>query len=127
MSVEYLDTTIKDELQIQLEIVIDFLSTYNFNQEYQIVDKLHFNLNKTDVLVLMHLFRERGFLKSPYDAQLGFLIEKSIKYFNEDTKSFENIVRAGRVINDIKNGSRSVNTSIERLKGILQDDAFYRL
>jgi hypothetical protein len=125
--VEFLNPIFKDELLIQLEIVIDFLSNYNFNEEYKIVEKLHFNLNKTDLLVLIHLFRERGFLNNPYDAQLGFLIEKSFKYFNEKTKSFEDVLKAGRVINDIKNGSRPVNTSIERLKSILQDDAFYHL
>jgi hypothetical protein len=127
ISVKYFDSIIKDALLIQLEIVIDFLSTYNFDTEYKIVEKLDFKLKKTDLLVLIHLFRERGYLKNPYDAQLGFLIEKSFKYFNEDTKSFENIIRAGRVINDIKNGSRSVNNAIDRLKSILQDDAFYHL
>ena len=124
---EYVNHTIKSELLIQLEIVLDFLTTYDFKIKYEIVEKFHFKLNKTDLLLLILLIREKGLLDSPYDSQLGLLIERSFKYFNERTKSYEDILRAGRVINDIKNGSRSVNNATERLKSILQDDSFYQL
>ncbi|RTY96043.1 hypothetical protein [Flavobacterium sp. GT3R68] len=126
-SADYFNSTIQDELLLQLNMVIDFLSNYNSDKEYKIEKKLQFNLNKTDLLLLMHLFRLKGHLNCPYDAQLGFLIEKTFQYYNEETKSYDNIIKAGKVINDIKNGSRPVNKAIDRLKSILQDDSFYNL
>jgi hypothetical protein len=120
-----LDT--KEKLITQSDMVLKFLKDYDFEQSSDIADKFKSKLNKTDLLLLLHLLREKGILDHPIDSLFGNLIEKNFKYLNADKKTFKNINNANKTINEIKNGNRSVEKSIKRLKEILQNDSFFEL
>lgn len=122
---KYLNKKIRVILCNQIEIIIEYLSNVHILPNYLVEDKLKFNLNKTDVLVLFTLLRDKGIINSPYDAELGLFIEKNLLYKNSG--DYSPIKNAGKVVNDVKNFNKPVEKSIQRLKDIFQNDDFYEL
>lgn len=123
----YLPQEVKDNLILQSDIVINSLKEYDFLHVNGITDKFKSKLNKTDLLLLLHLLRDKGILDHPIDSLFGNLIEKNFKYLDSKTGIFTDINNPNKVINEIKNGNRSVEKSIKRLKKILQNDSFFEL
>lgn len=123
----YLSPDLKTNLILQIEIVINSLKDYNFPIDNEITDKFKSKLNKTDLLLLLHLLRDKGILNHPIDSQFGHLIEESFQYYDDKTSTFKNISKANKTINEIKNENRSVEKSIKRLKELLQNDTFFEL
>lgn len=123
----YLPQEVKDNLILQSDIVINSLKEYDFLHVNGITDKFKSKLNKTDLLLLLHLLRDKGILDHPIDSLFGNLIEKNFKYLDSKTGTFTDINNPNKVINEIKNGNRSVEKSIKRLKKILQNDSFFEL
>lgn len=122
---EYLIKNIKIKLQAQIIIVIEYLSNIHILPNYSFDDKLKVNSNKTDILVLFTLLREKGIINSPYDFELGLFIEKNFLY--KDGDKYTPIKKAGKVVNDIKNSHKPIQKSIDRLKKIFKNDEFYEL
>jgi hypothetical protein len=128
LEADYLNPIIVDALNNELQIVIDFLSTFDFNLNFGIIEKIQFNLNKTDLLVLMYLFRKNGIVNTAYtDADFGKLIERFFQYQNSLTNNYVDIKRARKELNDFKNMNDTIEKSIARLKNLFQDNLFYQL
>lgn len=66
----YLPQEIKDNLILQSDIIINSLKEYNFLHVNGITDKFKSKLNKTDLLLLLHLLRDKGILDHPIDSLL---------------------------------------------------------
>lgn len=124
---DYLLLDVQQNLISQTNAVLEFLKDYDFKDSNDIVEKLKSKLNKTDLLLLLHLFRDKGILDHPIDSQFGNLIEKNFQYFDDKTNSYKNISKANKTINEIKNDNRPVEKSIKRLKELLQSDSFFEL
>lgn len=123
----YLPSNIINKLKNELENVIDFLSTYNLNSNFGFREKLQFNLNKTDLMVLMYLLRKNNIVNTDHtDADFGKLIERFFQYQNTSTKDYTDVGRARKELNDFKNSNDTFAKSIARLKDLLQDDLFYK-
>lgn len=122
---KYLNKKIRVILSNQIEIIIEYLSNVHLLPNYTIDDKLKVNLNKTDILVLFTLLREKGIINSPYDAELGLFIDKNFLYKKANT--YITIKKAGKVVNDVKNFNKPIGKSIKKLKNIFQNDDFYEL
>lgn len=122
---EYLNKNVKIILQEQFSIVIEYLSNVHILPNYLFEEKLKFNINKADILVLFTLLREFGTINSPFDSELGLFIEKNFLY--KEGVNYKPILKAGKVINDYKNLNRSNEKSIQRLKDIFQNDNFYEI
>lgn len=120
---EYLNKKIRIKLLTQIDITIEYLSNVHILPNYTVDDKFKFNLNKTDVLVLFTLMREKKIINCPYDNLLGFLLEKNCLYQDDD--KYTPIKNAGKVVNDFKNNNRTIEKSVKRLKDIFNSDEFY--
>lgn len=128
LEADYLEPIIIDALRNELESVIDFLSNFDFNLNFGITEKVQFNLNKTDLLVLMYLLRKNGIVNTDYtDADFGKLIERFFQYQNSVTNNYVDIKRARKELNDFKNMNDTIEKSIARLKNQFQDNLFYQL
>jgi hypothetical protein len=126
LEANYLEPIIIDALKNELESVIDFLSSFDFNLNFGITEKVQFNLNKTDLLVLMYLLRKNKIVNSEYtDADFGKLIERFFQYQNSLTNNYVDIVRARKELNDFKNMNDTFEKSIIRLKKLFQDNLFH--
>ena len=123
--INYLPIEIKASLISQAEIVINFLKNFDFQNNNGIQNKFKSSLNKTDLLVLLHLLRDKNILNHPVDSLFGNLIENNFQYYDEGIEKFKDISKANKTINEIKNGNRSVEKSIKRLKELLQNDSFF--
>lgn len=123
----YLEPIIIDALRNELESIIDFLSNFDFNLNFGIKEKIQFNLNKTDLMVLMYLLRKNEIINVDYtDADFGKLIERFFQYQSTSTKSYVDIIRARKELNDLKNMNDTFEKSVARLKKQLQDNSFYQ-
>ena len=121
----YLELSIINQLKHELDIVIDFISTFNFSSNFNITEKIQFNLNKTDLLVLMHLLRDKQIINFKTDSELGNLIENNFQCQDTASKTYKDITRARKEINSLKNTNKTFIKSINRLKEIFQNDSFY--
>jgi hypothetical protein len=121
----YLEKKINILIINQIQIIVDYLKQVHILPDYLIDDKLKFNLNKTDVLVLFTLLREKGIINAPFDSELGLFIEKYFSCKSNDT--YASIKNAKGVVNDIKNFNRPIEKSIVRLKKIFKNNEFYEL
>lgn len=127
LEADYLEPIIIDALKNELGSVIDFLSNFDLNLNFGITEKVQFNLNKTDLLVLMYLLKKNGIVNNDYtDADFGKLIERFFQYQQTLTKNYVDIVRARKELNDFKNMNDTFEKSIARLKKIFQDNLFYQ-
>ncbi|MHB1106987.1 MAG: hypothetical protein ACYCZ2_11545 [Lutibacter sp.] len=122
---KYLNKKIRVVLDAQITIIIEYLSNVHILPNYLVEDKLKVNLNKTDILVLFTLLREKKIIDSPFDPVLGLFIERNFLYKDADT--YTSIKNAGKVVNDIKNSHKPIEKSIDRLKKIFKNDEFYEL
>lgn len=124
---DYLLNDVKENLISQTNVVLEFLKDYDFGNNNNIVDKFQSKLQKTDLLLLLHLLRNKGILNHRIDSQFGHLVEKNFQYFDDKSNSYKNISKASKTINEIKNDNRPVEKAIKRLKEMLQSDSFYDL
>lgn len=124
---DYLLLDVQENLISQTNVVLEFLKNYDFGDNNNIVDKFQSKLQKTDLLLLLHLLRNKGILNHRIDSQFGHLVEKNFQYFDDKTNSYKNISKASKTINEIKNDNRPVEKAIKRLKEILQSDSFFDL
>jgi hypothetical protein len=126
ITANYLEPIIIDMVRNELEIIIDFLSSFDFNLNFGISEKIQFNLNKTDLMVFMYLLRNNEIVNVNYtDADFGKLIERFFQYQQSINKKYVNIVRARKELNDLRNMNDTSEKSIARLKKIFQDNSFY--
>lgn len=123
----YLEPIIIDALRNELESIIDFLSNFDFNLNFGIKEKIQFNLNKADLMLLMYLLRKNGIINVDYtDADFGKLIERFFQYQPTSSKNYVDIIRARKELNDLKNMNDTFEKSVARLKKQLQDNSFYQ-
>ncbi|WP_369013379.1 hypothetical protein [Flavobacterium anhuiense] len=125
--IDYLPALIKEKLKTQCELTVKYLKDYNFESTNNIAEKFKAKLNKTDLLLLLHLLRNKGLLSHPIDSQFGHLIEENFQYFDDKTNSFLDIKNANKTINEIKNYNRPVEKSIKRLRELFQNESFFEL
>jgi hypothetical protein len=124
---DYLLLDVQENLISQTNVVLEFLKDYDFGDTNNIIDKFQSKLQKNDLLLLLHLLRNKGILNHRIDSQFGHLVEKNFQYFEDKTNSYKNITKANKTINEIKNDHRPVEKAIKRLKEILQSDSFFDL
>lgn len=124
---DFLLFDIQENLILQTDVVLEFLKGYDFGDSNNIIDKFQSKLQKNDLLLLLHLLRNKGILNHRIDSQFGHLVEKNFQYFEDKTNSYKNITKANKTINEIKNDHRPVEKAIKRLKEILQSDSFFDL
>lgn len=124
---DFLLFDIQENLILQTNVVLEFLKNYDFGDSNNIIDKFQSKLQKTDLLLLLHLLRNKGILNHRIDSQFGHLVEKNFQYFEDKTNSYKNITKANKTINEIKNEHRPVEKAIKRLKEMLQSDSFFDL
>lgn len=126
--IDYLPELIKEKLKTQCELTVEYLKNYHFENTNNIAEKFKTKLNRTDLIVLLYLFRNNGLFPHPIDhTQFGHLIEGNFEYFDEKTNSFLEIRNANKTLNEIKNNNRTFEKSIKRLKELLQNDSFFEL
>lgn len=120
-----LNKSIKIEIIKQIRIVLNYIQ--HLLKDFECSDKILFNLNSNDVLTLFHLLRKNGNLNHPYDNKVGRLIEKYFMYKREENGEYHQFKKAGKVLNDIKNGNKSIEGSLNKLKSIFQNENFYNI
>ena len=121
----YITLPAKMKIQRQIDVVYEYLSNVHVLPAYTFEDKIKVKWKKTDVLLLLLMLRENKFIDHTYDNEFGMLLDKSFLYFNTNDKEFKSLSDSASVINDMKNGSRPVARSLERLKKIFTNPAFY--
>lgn len=123
---EYLTEQIREKLSSQIKIVLEYLNGDYLNQ-FELNDKFQFKLLEQDLLVLIAFLRKENKLVNENESQLGHLIERHFECFDDKTQSYKKIQKAGKKLNDLKNGYKTIEKSIARLKELLQNDSFYEL
>ena len=109
----------------QIDVVYEYLSHVHLLPQYKFEDKIKFKWNKTDVLLLLLMLREKKVIDHSFDNEFGYLLDKSLLYYSKTDKEFKSITDSSSVINDFKNGNRSVDKAIKRLKKFFTNSSFY--
>lgn len=122
---EFLNQIIIEKITIQVESVLEYLERSHIEPYNTISDKIKFNLKKDTLLTLMTILREHDWIDCPYDNEFGTLIDSNFVYFDEKDKTYKPIVGSGKVINNIKNGNKSVNRSVQKIRELFQSEKIY--
>jgi hypothetical protein len=125
---DYLNSNVKNEIVLQIEILENKVSSYLSNPYPFIKEKVEFNLRQTDVVFLFHLLREKKVINHITDADLGRIIDSSCKSFNSnDSKTYLDVKNSRKLINNFKNVSRSDSEPLKRLKEIFSKTDFFNI
>jgi hypothetical protein len=121
----YITLVARKKIINQIDIVFDYLSNVHILPTYSLDNKIKFNWNKDDILLLMLMLRDKKIIPHNFDNELGMLLDKSFLYYNKQEKKFKELNKSGKIINDIKNNNKSIKKSLERLKAFFSDESFY--
>lgn len=119
----YLDEEIKKLLIDQLERLRDDIERFISNPYPNITTKLQFNWNRADVLVFFDLLRTSKQIVWIEDSDLGRIIEYVCEYKNSE--DYVEIKNARKHLGEYKNGTRSQEDNLRRIKEIFSSSDTY--
>ncbi|MDC7994037.1 hypothetical protein [Altibacter sp. HG106] len=122
----FLIDEVKNALNREIRIALDFFET-KFLLDIKNRDKIRFNLNRTDIQVLFLLLHQQKLIENPLFSPLGHLIDKYFAYLDENSNTFKEISKSGSLLSDFKNGSRTIEKSMQRLKEIFTSENFFEI
>ena len=122
---EHLTFGTKKRVYVQLDIIQEYLSKFKILDTYTSDDKIKLAIGKHDFLTLIILLKNADVISSDLDAKLGHLIDRYFLFFKDG--EFKSFNRSSKDLNDIKNGHRLVNQTIERLRIIINRPEFFEI
>jgi len=122
---EYLNSILIAILLNQIEIIINYLENVHILPNYSFADKIKFNLDTSELLVLIQLFRKNKIISHPNDSEIGTLLDKYFLYLNSDNNDYKELKNSRKVLNNIKNENKPVEKALKRLKSIFTSDDFF--
>lgn len=121
----YLNDALKKEILEQIKKIEDRIIDYLNDPYPNIKRKISFNLGLTEVLTFFHLLRYHNITSYIEDADLGRILDEVFE-FKENNKS-ATIKNSRKLLNNIKNGSRPISSSLKTLQDIFSKQDFYTI
>lgn len=105
------------------EKVYDFISNFKV-EDYQISDKLNFNLNKNQLIFLFQTMWNKGVISGTTQGDLYTILEKTTRYKNKHSL-YEDMKGVRIQANKLTKGNISLDASRKKLSSIFKGTFFH--
>lgn len=116
--------SIYNQIEQSIKILFTDESLYDKKDNSQ---KIRVKLSRNELTCLFLLLRQAGFIDHKYEKEFGQLLEQNFMYFNTNENSYKELTNINKLLSDMGNGHKLINTASETLKEILSKPEFYEL
>lgn len=123
---KYIQEIIKKSLKEECDEILEFIHDDKIWEESNpIENKVKIKFTKAEIATLFLLLRQRDLIDQKYDSELGKILDNNFMYFNYTEQSYREITNSKKLLNDLKNGNKPIETSIDSLKKLFSDPDFF--